>query len=118
MSDDRTNRLRAVYAQLEALAEDLPPIAFDQDAKAYNSLVDELIDLDILAQQFRIGDEDLFREVISTNRLTGEKRCHDIMQVHHHVLDRKVKSLLKIFRLTTDTVIVEVDLPRTSTNER
>jgi hypothetical protein len=118
MADNRADRLRAVYAQLEALAEDLPPIAFDHDAEAYNRLVDELIDLGYAAHPFRIADEDLFRPVGSTNSVTGEIRYRDSIQVHYHVLDRKVKSLLKFLRLTTEAVMVDVDLPRTSPDER
>ena len=112
MADNRQYRLRAVYAQLEALADDLPPIAFDHDAKAYNRLVDELIDLSYHAQSFRIADDELYQEVGSVNSITGKKTYRDSVAVHHHVLDRKVKALLKFLSLTADAVIVDVDLPR------
>ncbi len=113
MSQDKQSRLRAAYAQLEALANDLPPIAFDHDAASYNRIVDEFIDLGYDAEQFKIHPEDLFRPVASISG-TGQKTYRETPQVHYHVLDRKVKSLLTFLKLTHEAAIVEVKLPRVS----
>jgi hypothetical protein len=108
----RESRLRAVYAQIKALVDDLPEVAFEHDVTAYNNFVDELISLGYDAHSFRLTDADVFRPVASSNSISGEVRYRK-SQVHHHVLDRKVKSLLTFLKLTHEETIVEVRLPRT-----
>lgn len=111
-NNNRDRRLRAVYAQVKALADDLPPIAVDRDAESYNLLVDELIELGYDAAAFKVDAADISLPVSSYNSVTGRKTYRETPEVHYHVLDRKVKSLLTFMHLTQDAVVVDVDLPK------
>ena len=76
------------------MADDTPKLAFDHDAKAYNALVDQLISFGEEVEAFKIHDEDIFLPETGYNSITRVTSYGKHTQVHHRVLDRKVKALL------------------------
>jgi len=113
MSQDHDDGLRYVFAQLKALVNDLPQVAYERDVERFHELIAELVALGFKADRFRIDtDKDMFLPVAVSNSLTGQKIYHKHHQVHHGVFARQVKALFTYFELTQSASHVSVFLPR------
>ncbi len=114
MSQDHDDQVRFVYAQLKALVNDLPKIAFERDVERYHELIDELVSLGYKAERFRIDrDKDMFRPVAHSNSTTGETVYRNHYEVRYGIFARQVNALFSYFELTQSASQINVALPRT-----
>ncbi len=110
--DDHDHRVRFVYAQLNALVNDLPQIASERDVERYHELIDELEALGYQVSRFRIDrDKDMFRPIANSNSITGRTVYRDHYQVLYGIFARQVKALLTYFEMTQSASHVSVYLP-------
>ncbi len=113
MSQDHDDRVRYVYAQLKALVNNLPQIAFERDVERYHELIDELEALGYKADRFRIDkDKDMFRPIASSNSITGKTVYRDHYEVRYGIFARQVTALFTYFELTQSASHISVALPR------